>query len=37
MTDVKQMIFEDFKAEWLEEVKENNPSTVQLGNRFAKN
>lgn len=36
MTDVKQIIFEDFKAEWLEEIKEDNPSTVQLGNRFAK-
>ena len=36
MTDDKQIIFEDFKAEWLEEIKAENPSTVQLGNRFAK-
>ncbi len=28
--------FEDFKNEWLIEITENNPTTVELGNRFAK-
>ena len=28
--------YEDFKSQWLEEVLANNPSTVELGNRFSK-
>lgn len=28
--------FEDYKNEWLKEINEGNPSTVELGNRFSK-
>ena len=28
--------YEDFKTEWLKDVIEGNPSTVELGNRFSR-
>ena len=28
--------YEDFKSEWLKDILENNPSTVELGHRFAR-
>jgi len=31
-----QISFDDFRNEWLEEVKDGNPTTVELGNRFAR-
>lgn len=34
MTD--QISLDDFRAEWLEDVKAGNPTTVELGNRFAR-
>jgi hypothetical protein len=27
--------FEDFLTEWLEEIKENNPHSLELGRRFS--
>jgi len=30
-----EISFEQFKREWMESVQVGNPSTVQLGNRFA--
>lgn len=36
MADAPTILFEDFKTEWLKEITENNPNTVQLGNRFSK-
>ncbi len=27
--------FENFQMEWLQEIKQNNPTTIQLGNRFS--
>lgn len=31
-----KLSYEDFKSEWLKEITENNPSTVEVGNRFAR-
>ena len=31
----EEMSFDDYRQEWLLEVKQGNPSTVTLGNRFA--
>jgi hypothetical protein len=31
-----QLSYEDFKKEWLKEILENDPSTVELGHRFAR-
>jgi len=36
MTDTSIISFDEYKNEWLQEILENNPTTVQLGNRFAK-
>ena len=35
MTDFKEMTFEDFKIDWLKDITEGNPNTIQLGNRFS--
>jgi hypothetical protein len=31
-----QLTFEEFRNEWLEDIKEGNPTTIDLGNRFAR-
>ncbi len=31
-----QISFDQFKEQWLEDVKAGNPNTVQLGNRFSR-
>lgn len=36
MADTTTISFDDFKAEWLTEITNGNPSTVELGNRFSK-
>lgn len=36
MTEAQTISFDDFKTEWLEEITEGKPSTVDLGNRFSK-
>lgn len=36
MADTPTISFDDFKADWLKEVTNGNPSTVELGNRFSK-
>ena len=36
MTDTQTITFPDFKADWLKEITDGNPSTVALGNRFSK-
>jgi hypothetical protein len=36
MTETLAINFEDFKAEWLEDITGGSPTTVKLGNRFSK-
>ena len=36
MTDTTTISFDDFKTDWLTEITNGSPSTVELGNRFSK-
>tara|TARA_Y100000310_G_C20356636_1_gene656989 strand:- start:19 stop:210 length:192 start_codon:yes stop_codon:yes gene_type:complete len=35
MVTEQTISFEDFREQWLEDVQSDNPSTVELGRRFA--
>ena len=35
MVTEQTISFEDFRAQWLEEIQSDSPSTVELGHRFA--
>ena len=36
MAETTTILFDDFKKDWLKEITNGNPSTVELGNRFSK-
>ena len=36
MTSERGVVFEDFLTQWLEDITDGSPSTLELGRRFAR-